>query len=87
MITKGQILSALVDAFIKPIKVYTMEDGKQFTVFERGDGSYLFSTRWKDSGYPTFTEEEVIAQFTIPVTAKPIGTHVPETRWLVEKKE
>ena len=83
-ITKGHILNALVDMFVNPIPIYTMEDGRPFTVFARSDGSYLFSARWKDEGYPTFTEEEVIAQFTIPVTAKSIGTHVLETRWFVE---
>ena len=85
MITKHQVLTALVDAFVQPIQVYTMEDGRRFTVFERGDGAYILTAFWTDNGYPTFTEKEVIAQFTIPVTAKPMGTHVPETRWFVER--
>lgn len=83
-ITKGHILNALVEMFVNPIPVYTMEDGRSFTVFARSDGSYLFSSRWKDDGYPTYTEKEVIGQFIVPVTAKPIGTHVLETRWFVE---
>ena len=81
----GQILSALVDAFVQPIPVYMMEDGRRFRVFARNDGSYLFCAAWTDIDCPTFTEKEVIDQFTIPVTAKPMGTHVLETKWLVER--
>ena len=83
-ITKGHILNALVDMFVNPIPVYTMEDGRAFTVFARSDGTFLFSARWQDDGYPTYTEKEVIDQFIFPVTAKPIGTHVLETQWFVE---
>jgi len=84
MIAKEVVLKAIAGAFIKPIHVWTVEDGRQFSVFARGDGSFLFDSRVNSDGvFPSYTMDEVISQFTIPVTAISMSRNDPPTRWLV----
>ncbi len=84
MIAKGVVLKAIAGAFIKPIHVWTVDDGRRFSVYARGDGSFLFDSRVDlDGETPSFTMDEVISQFTIPVIAMSMSKNDPPTRWLV----